>query len=348
MIRVPAHGRSLVRIAALCSIAGAVLASCSTTPTVTPRVTGQPAISISVPLSVVGCTTDNSCVTVGTSNLGVSPVSVGEYRSSKGRWAALATPLVDSSTYIATSSCWSNGCLFAGSQSNSDLVWRYDATAHSISVERGPTGATAIVAVSCFTSMTCAILDETPNGPRFLTTDDGGSTWSAPVTFGVGSQDTVTSLSCSTNLDCMASIINASNGIEVYVSSDGGATWTVRTGFSTITWAALTSLTCTGKKCVGLAKLASGWRLVRTNNLGKSWSKAVSLPGSPYGLACTTLVRCVVVGLRGSSAPWLALVRSGTLHAVKLQYVPTAISNVACGSDVCAAIGVTTVIALRP
>jgi hypothetical protein len=349
MNRVPAHVRSLVRIAATCSVAGVVLASCaSTTAAVIPHVTGLPAISFSVPLSAVGCTTSNSCVALGTSDFDASLSSVGEYRSANGRWAALVVPSADTSTNIQSSSCWSDGCLFVGSQSSGELVWRYNASSRSISSEIAPTGALGIEAISCYASVTCAILDSGKSGPRFLTTLDGGTTWSTPVSFGVPSQDSVTSLSCPTDLDCMASFLNASNGIEVYVTNDGGATWTLRTGFSTITWAALTSLNCAGRKCLGLAKLSTGWRVVRTDNFGHTWSKVASLRSSILTLACTSLKRCVVGGMTSSSVPWLATLTSGSLKVAKLTYVPTPITGVACGSKICAAIGVTTVMTLRP
>ena len=350
MIQVPAHVRSLVRIVAVCLVAGLVLAACATTPTATasPKVTGLPAISISVPLSNVACTKDNSCVAIGTSNLDVSPTSVGEYRSSNGRWSSLIVPSADSSTFVQSSSCWNNSCLFVGSRSNRDLVWRYDGVAHSFRVEPGPSGASGIAAISCYSSMTCAILDTAKSGPRFLVTDDAGSTWSTPVSVGISSHDSVTSLSCTSNLSCIASFLNASRGVAVYVTGDGGATWTLRPGHSTLTWSTLTSLNCAGRTCVGLAKLYVGWRVERTGNFGKSWSKVAVLPSATYGFSCTTLERCVTGGLQGSSSPWLAELTSGTLTTVKLTYVPTPIADVACGSKVCAAIGVTTVMTLRP
>src|SRR5665213_3946482 len=62
MIRVPAHVRSPVRIAAMCLVAGLVLASCATATVavkVAPLVSGLPAVSISVPLSSVACTSNN-------------------------------------------------------------------------------------------------------------------------------------------------------------------------------------------------------------------------------------------------------------------------------------------------
>jgi hypothetical protein len=52
--------------------------------------------------------------------------------------------------------------------------------------------------------------------------------------------------------------------------------------------------------------------------------------------------------MKGSSSPWLATVTSGSVTSVKLRYVPTQIADVACGSKICVAIGVTTVMALRP
>jgi hypothetical protein len=336
-------------MAAMCLVAGVVLASCATaTVTVAPHVSGLPADSISVPLSSVACTTDDSCVAIGTSNLDVSPTSVGEYRSQNGRWTALTVPSADTSTYVATSSCWSDGCVFVGSQSNSDLVWRYDATANSMSVASAPSGGSGIEEVSCYRALTCAIIDSSHSTQRFLVTDDGGASWTPVGDIGVASQDSVTSLACTSNLQCIVSFLHASNGIVVYVTADGGTTWTPRTGFSTATWGALTSLNCVGSKCEGLAKLPSGWRIVRTDNFGKTWKKVASLSTSILSLACASLERCVVGGLEGSSSPWLATVVAGSVTPVKLKYVPTQIADVACGSKICAAIGVTTVMALRP
>ena len=348
MIRVPARARSLARVAATMSVAGAILASCATATVAAPHVTGLPAISISVPLSTVGCTTNNSCVALGTSDLGVTPASFGEYRLSSGRWARLSVPTADSSTYIEASSCWVDGCLFVGSQSSGDLLWRYDESTHAVTSVSAPPSAMGIEAVSCFSSMTCAILDVSRSGPRFLTTDDGGTTWSAPVTLGVAPHDSVAALSCTIQLHCMAILSNGSDGVEVYVTSDGGATWAPRTGFATVSWATLTSLTCVGRKCLGVANLSTGWRIVRTDNFGRSWSKVDSLSSTDPTLACTTLERCVIGGVKHFTAPWLATVISGAVTSVKLKFVPTPIGDVACGSKVCAAIGVTTVMALRP
>jgi hypothetical protein len=348
MIRVSAHARSLGRITALCTVAGLVLASCATsTVTVKPRVAGLPAISISVPLSIVACTTDNSCVAIGTSNLDVSPTSVGEYRTANGRWTTIVVPTADTSTYIQTASCWSDGCLFVGSQSNGDLVWLYDATSHTLTPETAPTGATGINAISCYAAMSCAILDSSKAGSRVLFTTDAGVSWSAPLSIGVPALDAASSLSCESAGRCTASFVNPSNGILIAASLDGDTPWQTVANSSTLTWAALTSLNCAGRKCLGLAKLSTGWKIVRTKNFGTSWSKVSSLSGSILSFACATLSRCVVGGEKDAS-PWLATVESKTVTTVKLKYVPSPIVDVACGSNICAAIGVTTVLTLKP
>jgi hypothetical protein len=336
---------------AILTLAGVLLASCAATAKkATPHVTGLPAISISVPLSSVACTTNDSCVTLGTSNLEVSPTSVAEYRSAKGRWTALPLPVADASTYIASSSCWSDGCLFVGSQSSGDLVWRYDTSTHAIIATTPPKGGSGIAAISCFASLSCAVLDATTSGPRFLTTSDGGTTWSAPATLGVPARDFVSALSCPSSLKCIASFRSPSTGIAVYVTDDGGTTWTQQPGHSTVTWSVLTSLHCDGRKCLGLAKLSFGWRVERTNNFGVKWSKVASPRGSNLTMACTSLEHCVIGGMTNfqSSSPWLETLDSRSVTAVKLTYVPSPISDVACGVKVCAAVGVTTVMTLSP
>jgi hypothetical protein len=334
----------------MCSLAALVLASCATTATVVkPHVTGLPAISISVPLSNVACTTNNSCVAIGTSNLDVSPTSVGEYRSDNGRWTVLAVPSAGPSTYIQSSSCWNDGCLFGGTQASGGLVWRYDASTHTISEVTAPTGASGIAAISCYASMTCAVIETTTSGPQFIVTDDGGVTWSTPDPFDFPPHGAVSALTCQADFECMASFLSASKGIELFVSSNGGTLWSERPP-TPDTWSVLTSLSCSGKKCVGLAKRFTGWQIVRTDNFGKSWSKVAPLVGAISTFACTTLDRCVVAGMTNfqSSVPLLATVTSGVVRVVKLKYVPSPISDVACGSSICAAIGVTTVMTLRP
>jgi hypothetical protein len=51
-----------------------------------------------------------------------------------------------------------------------------------------------------------------------------------------------------------------------------------------------------------------------------------------------------VQGVDPAMAEW----QSGSLHNVALTYVPSPLTDVACEPSVCVAVGVTTVVALRP
>jgi hypothetical protein len=350
MNRVPVRVRSLARIVTMCVVAALILASCaSTTKAAVQRVTGLPSISISVPLSVVGCTTHNSCAALGTSSLDVGATSVGEYRAPNGRWSALTVPSTDPSTYIQAASCWTTGCLFVGQQSIGDLIWRYDAATHSISADGALPNALGVQAVSCFAPMSCSILDLAKDStPRFLTTTDAGATWSTPVTFAVPAGDSVASLACTSSVSCIASLDNNMNGVAVYVTNNAGETWTLRSSSTTVAFGTLTSLNCTGKYCLALAKLASNWHIVHTKNFGRSWTKVTALSSSILTLSCSSLAHCVIGGTTGTSLPWLATVDAQVVTPLKLTYVPSPILDVSCGAKICAAIGVTTLLSLRP
>jgi hypothetical protein len=54
----------------------------------------------------------------------------------------------------------------------------------------------------------------------------------------------------------------------------------------------------------------------------------------------------VVAGQNTDGAGWLARVHDKAATDVKLRYVPTPLLGVACGSKVCAAVGVTTLLSV--
>jgi hypothetical protein len=76
--------------------------------------------------------------------------------------------------------------------------------------------------------------------------------------------------------------------------------------------------------------------------------KTVALSAQAYALACTAYRHCVLGGEKGSGNPWLATYNDAKLVASRLKYVPSPIEDVACALKVCTAIGVSTVLALRP
>jgi hypothetical protein len=65
-------------------------------------------------------------------------------------------------------------------------------------------------------------------------------------------------------------------------------------------------------------------------------------------LACAAFTRCVAVGQNADQAAWLATLHGSRATTQSLQYVPTPLVEVSCGTKVCAAISVSTVLSLKP
>jgi hypothetical protein len=69
---------------------------------------------------------------------------------------------------------------------------------------------------------------------------------------------------------------------------------------------------------------------------------------TPASFSCSSATTCVVVGRIAGQVAAMAQWQSGTVRSVALTYVPSALTEVACRPSVCVAIGVTTVVSLRP
>jgi hypothetical protein len=277
-------------------------------------------------------------------------MAVGEARAVSGGWKVIGTPKLTSTVTIQSASCWTDTCLFVGQDSSGDVVWHYDATTNALSVVAAPTDGISVDAVNCFAPLSCATIDEAKgSGPRFETTSDGGDTWSTPVAL-PQTGDNVRSLACGSSLVCIVAMASSNDAIAIYTTLDGGTTWTPRTSSRTSSWETLTSLTCRKLVCVGLADEASGWHIVRTAALGRSWSVksafSVAANTAPT-FACARLTSCVIGGTKDGSTPWLATYNNGVLTTQKLKYIPSPILQLACGHKVCAGIGVTTLLTLR-
>ena len=85
--------------------------------------------------------------------------------------------------------------------------------------------------------------------------------------------------------------------------------------------------------------------LVRSKTFTRTW-KSSKLAEPTAALACFSFSQCVAVGQRSSAKPWLATIRDDSATDVDLRYVPSPLVSVACGSKVCAAIGVTTLVSM--
>lgn len=345
MSRVLANARSTAQIMLGATFAAVFLAACGTTTSAPPHVVGIPSFSISVPLTTVACTTSNSCIAVGTSSAPVGPVTAGQYRRPSGQWSPLLVPSAPSSS-LTLASCWSTQCLFGGSSSSEDLLWRYDATTHTVALVAAPNGGADVHALSCYATLSCALVDAGVVGPpRFASTTNGGTSWTTPTPIALANHDTVTGIACTSELHCLVSGNTPAQRLQLFVTTDGGVSWTAIS--APASWNALSSLDCHGAHCVALATTSLGSRLVRTSTFAVHWS-GVALPETAVALACTKLSHCVIVGKNGSDVPWLAIVRNSSVTNATLQYVPNPLQSVACGVTVCATIGVTTVATVTP
>ena len=339
----PTRVRTSWRLVATFGAAALVLASCGAAVVTTQRLNGTPARSISVPLTNVGCTLSDFCVAVGTSSASVGPTSVAEFVTPAGNWFPLSLPAT-ASPLITSTACTKTQCLVGGSQPGRDLLWRFNAIGHTLAVATPPPGGIGIDALNC-DELNCALVDTNAIGatPRFSLSADGGLTWTDPIDMAWASGDVITSLACGAVFDCVASALTPHHQVSLYATRDGGTTWTQR--LTPSTWTTLTSLSCAKLHCVALASITGASKLVRSTNLGKSWT-STSLKQQSNALACTTLTTCVVVGQFADATPWLATLRAGTTINVSLRYVPTPLLDVACGTKKCAAIGVTTVLSV--
>ncbi len=331
------------RVLAGLVLAGLVLAACGATAVApVPHLMGIPATSISVPLTNVGCTRNDVCLAVGTSATSDGLTAVGEFSTARSPWIDLALPATNSPLITATA-CAGTACLIGGSRPGSDLLWLFSASTHHVRVTSAPAGGLGVDALSC-AGFGCAVVDNGGAGqpPRIsFTTDE--TTWSTPVPLPWAEGDALSSLACGDSADCLVSALNPEQRVVLYATNDAGATWTVRT--TPASWTALTSLSCTGQRCDGLATITAGSLAVRTTNLGRSWTH-VALPAGASAMGCAALTDCVAVGRNSDDTAWLAGVARTSTESVRLRYVPTPLLDVACGSKLCAAIGVTTLVSI--
>ncbi|MCU1364028.1 MAG: hypothetical protein JWM55_1856 [Acidimicrobiaceae bacterium] len=335
--------RSAPRLFVVFGVGALILASCTAAPTSAPRALGTPAFSISVPLTNVGCTRNDVCVAVGTSSVSVGPNAVGEYASPGGRWFHLTLP-PSPSPVVDAAACSGTTCLFGGSGPRSDLLWLFNANGDTVDALTAPPGGIGIESLACH-DLICALVDTGVAGdvPRLSVSSDGGRTWGAPTALPWAKGEAVTTLSCGTLLACAIGTLSATHQFSLRVTEDGGTTWSTRPTPSA--WTSLRSLSCAARRCVALASEGETSALVRSRTFTRTWS-SLTLPAQANTLACTTFSTCFVAGQRSNGAGWLARVHDRAVTTVQLRYVPTPLLGAACGTKVCAAVGVTTVLSI--
>ena len=335
--------RSAWWVGVLAAASALTLAGCMTQSTL--HVIGLPSIGISVPLRLTACTTSGSCIAVGTTGSSTTPSSVGEYRESNGVWNSLAVPAAPSSL-ITSASCLSTQCLIGGLSPTGNLLWTYNASSQSVIPLDTLRAGQGIRSLSCFGISSCAaiVAGGVDAASTISFSADAGTSWSTPVALTWSKGDTVSALTCTSSLDCIATATTGTNSVVVERSRDGGNTWVSRA--TRVAWTNLTWLSCHGLVCNALATTSSKTYVVRTKNFGRTWLEN-SLPAQGNALACASINKCVVVGQKRNDSPWFATSDDLQLTVATLKYVPSPLLAVACAKTVCTALGVSTVLAYR-
>jgi len=351
----PTSGRTL-RGGAWLVTAALLLASCASTTAAALSANGVPSLSLDAPLTAVACASDGVCASVGASGGANAPTTTGQIRNHRGTWSALRTPSAPVAT-IDASACATTTCYFAGTQSTGDLVWSLDTTTGRVTSDKGPSAGVVLTALSCVSDVACVALDrDARTRTRWSVTHDGGQTWSAPRTLAWAAGAEL-ALSCVSLVSCVVAATSSTHVVTLRATSDGGQTW--RDLGAPSTWTSLRSLVC-DPDCVALVTTAQGSSvaLESASPSTSSTSTTSSLPATTWSLtpldfvgtalSCADTHTCLVAGHRATLDAALAQWHDGTLRSVALTYVPTPLTNVACRANVCVAIGVTTLVSLRP
>lgn len=323
-------------------LAAALLSGCGGSSPRHQVIDGQPSLDISVPLSLAACAPDGDCYALGTTGLDSAPDVAAQVSAKGSSWAQISAPSAPS-TVLDSWACWVGGCLFGGSDPSGDVVWA--ASGRTLVSVSAPAGGEGVLALSCFGSGNCAVLDVDSAGvDRLSVTDDHGSTWSNPLEVAWPDGTTPDALACTSADHCVVVGhlgATGSSSAEWAVTTDGGATWS--TG-SNSGWSDLSGLGCFGTRCEALASGSSG-EIVNSNSGGATWRVAIRQPHrAPLALSCVGWGRCGAVATAPGGGLWVAVERAGRWSQPTLQYAPGPAVTVGCGGERCVAVGTTTTV----
>ena len=326
---------------ALLAVSSMILFGCSSDP-VALGAEGVPSLSLNAPLTAVACTSSGTCIAVGASGELRAPTTAGQIRNHKGVWSPLNTPGALLATFTSAS-CATNICYFGGTKAGGELLWSVNANNGTIHSLAGPPGGLVIRDLSCTSDIACTVIDVAANHTvRLSHSTNAGSSWSAPRTLRWASEN-ATTLNCSAASDCFVASSSLTHVVSLRHTLNGGLAWHLVT--TPVTWRSLSSLQCV-QVCTALVTTGAGSR-VASQAVSLKWQET-ALTFQAASLSCASATLCVAVGQLGSQTPAMAQWVPHVARNITLTYVPSALNEVACQPAVCVAIGVTTVIALRP
>jgi hypothetical protein len=318
-----------------------VLAGCTNVPAALSAV-GVPSLSLNAPLTTVACASSGACIALGASGGANAPTTAAQIRNHKGVWSALNVPAAPLASFYS-GSCAMTTCYFGGAKSSGELLWSINTDNGHVASLKGPPGGLVIRDLSCVSDANCTVIDVAANNLiRVSHTTDAGATWSAPRTlrWALGGG---TALACVAVTDCYIASTSSTHVVTLRHTLDGGAVFAAVA--TPATWRSLTSLMCV-TQCTALLTTASG-SAIATQGKSNIWHQT-PLTFNAAALSCASTTLCLAVGQTGVQTPTMAQWSAHGAHIVSLTYVPSALTDVACQPQVCVAIGVTTVVSLRP
>ncbi len=332
--------RGVGRYAIVVALASLLLTGCGSGVAAASAV-GQPSLSLTAPLTAVGCTTMGTCIALGASGRANGPGDAAQIRNHKGVWSVLKIPPAPSASFAAAS-CATSTCLFGGTKDSTDLLWSVNATTGAVIPTRGPSAGLVIRDLSCASNADCTAIDQAAHGlTRISHTINGGGHWSAPLTL-AWALNTTTVLDCVSLTQCYVATTSAHHVVTVRETLNAGVTWRILA--TPATWTSLTSLDC-DTTCTALVSTAAGSSVVTQSKA--TWS-ATALTFTGLSMSCITSGTCLVVGHQANLSAAMATWASGALSTVALTYVPSELTSVDCVPTICVALGVTTTVAIRP
>jgi len=328
------------RVLIVASIASILLASCSpATQSLSsgPTITATPTLSINDTLTNAACTS-TSCIALSTSQFG----SGEQYSESSKKWTPLRLPAT--ALQVSASSCWTTGCLIAGSTATSQFLWKY--SSGFVAALQPPATFQTIQSINCFAASTCAAIGFNPSSSslEMLYSHDAGATWTSSTTLPTAlSLSGKISLACDEANNCLVSGSSRSGSSALlFATHDAGVTWLQRT--LSPSWSTIHSLSCSALKCISAMTDSTGNSFIlRTKTYGRIWKKVSYSNNAVTAMSCANLSTCVVVGTNKASGPWLETWQNDVLVVNKLNYVTTPFIDVACLPTKCVVVGNTNV-----
>ncbi|MGA2470302.1 MAG: hypothetical protein ABSG64_06395 [Solirubrobacteraceae bacterium] len=256
----------------------------------------------------VSCVGGGECVAVGQIALSSSIQPLGEVLR-RGRWRPAPVSPIGRDSQLAAISCVSaRWCLAVGGRPAGALSEIWDGKRWAVASVPLPHGTNTLAAVSCLSATWCVAVGstelETPLAERW-----NGVSWTALATASLpagGNEALLRAVSCAAPDDCVAAGTSFSAGGEaVLVERYAAGVWRRVQVPPIADTPALSGVSCpTAGWCLavgttGAAGSAGAQPLVLRiagDQVSRLWPASTTPAAAFYGVSCTTIQRCVVVG----------------------------------------------------